>query len=136
MGAGVLKKATTARQLQSLVPSGVKLIPHGVSSFDPDSSSLTTTEGSKYSYNFLVVAAGIQINWGAIAGLEEALKTPYVGSVYSYNTADKVWSRGGRWEERFGLGLLLELCLTNIVGVLCVVVCAGGGLLLVSGYEH
>lgn len=45
------------------------------------------------SYDALVVAAGLQINWNDIKGLSKALADPSSGvsSIYSYNTCDKVW---------------------------------------------
>lgn len=65
-----------------------------VKSFEPKDSSVITLGGRKISYDNLVVAAGLQINWNAIQGLTKALADPSSGvsSAYSYDTADKVWS--------------------------------------------
>lgn len=54
---------------------------------------MTTASGRDLSYDILVVAAGLQINWNAIKGLPEALADPKSGvsSIYSYNTCDKTW---------------------------------------------
>ena len=48
---------------------------------------------NQISYESLVVATGLQINWSTIPGLEKALADPASGvsSIYSYDTADKVW---------------------------------------------
>lgn len=45
-------------------------------------------------YDTLVVAAGLQINYGAIKGLPEALtdQGSAVSTIYSYETCDRVWS--------------------------------------------
>lgn len=45
-------------------------------------------------YDALVVAAGLKINWDAIPGLSKALADPLSGvsSIYSYDTCDKAWN--------------------------------------------
>lgn len=45
------------------------------------------------SYDILVVAAGLQINWNNIPGLPSALADPNsnVSSIYSFETCDKTW---------------------------------------------
>ena len=80
--------------MSSLIPSHLSYIADSVKSFEPKDSSITTVAGRKISYDNLVVAAGLQTNWNAIQGLTKALADPNSGvsSVYSYDTADKVWS--------------------------------------------
>ena len=80
--------------MSSLIPSHLSYIVDSVKSFEPKDSSVITLAGRKISYDNLVVAAGLQINWNAIQGLAKALADPNSGvsSVYSYDTADKVWS--------------------------------------------
>lgn len=62
--------------------------------FVPDSSSVVTVSGRALSYDTLVVAAGLQVNYGAIKGLPEALanQKSSVSTIYSYETCDRVWS--------------------------------------------
>jgi NADPH-dependent 2,4-dienoyl-CoA reductase/sulfur reductase-like enzyme len=64
-----------------------------VKGFSPDSSSVVTTSGRDISYEVLVVAAGIKINYDAISGLSDGLADAASGvsSIYSYNTCDKTW---------------------------------------------
>lgn len=54
---------------------------------------MTTASGRDLSYDILVVAAGLQINWDGVQGLSKALANPSSGvsSIYSYGTCDKVW---------------------------------------------
>lgn len=91
---GLTNKAKTRRPVSSLIPSHLSYIADSVKSFEPQDASITTLAGRKISYDNLVVAAGLQINWNAIQGLTKALADPNSGvsSVYSYDTADKVWS--------------------------------------------
>jgi len=94
VASGLTNKSKTRRPLSSLIPSHLSHIVDSVKSFEPNDSSITTLAGRKISYDNLVVAAGLQINWNAIQGLTKALADPNSGvsSVYSYDTADKVWS--------------------------------------------
>ncbi|KAJ6596849.1 hypothetical protein DFH09DRAFT_1244002 [Mycena vulgaris] len=92
--AGLKKKTDFVRPLSSLIPSHITLISDRVQTFSPTSSSVTTASGRSISYDSLVVAAGIKINWDGIQGLPQALmnSTSGVSSIYSYETCDKVWS--------------------------------------------
>ncbi|KAJ7452466.1 hypothetical protein B0H11DRAFT_2073564 [Mycena galericulata] len=94
VGAGLKKKTDFVRPLASLVPSHITLISDRVQTFSPTSSSVTTVSGRSISYDSLVVAAGIKINWEGIQGLPQALmnSTSGVSSIYSYETCDKVWT--------------------------------------------
>jgi NADPH-dependent 2,4-dienoyl-CoA reductase/sulfur reductase-like enzyme len=94
VGSGLLPKSDFARPLASLVPRHISHIPEHVQTFSPESSLVTTVSGRDISYDFLVVAAGLQINYGAIKGLPEALSDEGSGvsTIYSYETCDKVWS--------------------------------------------
>ncbi|KAF8507244.1 hypothetical protein JB92DRAFT_2961374 [Gautieria morchelliformis] len=96
VGGGLKDKGSKAlrRPLASLVPPHITLRPENVATFSPSTSSVTTSSGDTISYDILVVAAGIQINWESISGgLSGALADPLSGvsSIYSYNTCDKTW---------------------------------------------
>ncbi len=65
----------------------------GVSSFDPEKNVVKTTDGTEVSYDFLIVAPGLEVNFAGIEGLEEALQDPttQVSSIYSDKTVEQVW---------------------------------------------
>ncbi|KAJ6496638.1 hypothetical protein C8R47DRAFT_1114910 [Mycena vitilis] len=94
VGAGLKKKSDFVKPLASLIPSHIQLISDRVQTFSPKSSSVTTASGRNISYDSLVVAAGIKINWDGIKGLPQALmnSSSGVSSIYSYETCDKVWA--------------------------------------------
>ncbi|KIY50900.1 FAD/NAD(P)-binding domain-containing protein [Fistulina hepatica ATCC 64428] len=117
VGSGLKTAQETVRPMASLIPRHIAHIQENVKAFTPTESFVTTTSGSKVSYDALVVATGLQINWGGIKGLPEALADPRSGvaSIYSYNTAPQVWSN----IESFRSGKAL---FTQPVGV---VKCAG-----------
>ncbi|KAH7930814.1 sulfide-quinone oxidoreductase [Leucogyrophana mollusca] len=94
VGAGLRPKTDFRRPLASLFPPHISHIQENVQSFSPTTSSVTTTTGRTVSYESLVVAAGLKINWDAIPGLSRALADPSSGvsSIYSYDTCDKTWN--------------------------------------------
>ncbi|OSX65221.1 hypothetical protein POSPLADRAFT_1178892 [Postia placenta MAD-698-R-SB12] len=94
VGSGLKQKTETRRPLKSLIPSHLAHISETVKEFSPSKSSITTQSGRTVSYESLIVATGLQINWDNISGLSKALadSTSGVSSIYSYETCDKVWS--------------------------------------------
>lgn len=91
VGAGAAKKEETERDMASLIPDGVDWIQEAVVSFAPEDSRLLTQPGRAISYDCLVVAAGLEIDWGRIKGLKEALGLGGVCSNYAYETVDGTW---------------------------------------------
>lgn len=91
VGGGVYDKNKTERSQASLIPKGAKWIKAAVASFDTDNNSLSTADGSKYSYDYLVVAPGIQLNWAAVEGLKETIGKNNVCSNYSFENAPYTW---------------------------------------------
>jgi sulfide:quinone oxidoreductase len=82
------------------MPRRAKWIRDGVAEFHPDQNCVVARSGQKISYDWLVVAAGIQINWNNIPGLKESIGKNGVCSNYSYDTVDSTWEnfrtfRGG-----------------------------------------
>ncbi|KZV91072.1 FAD/NAD(P)-binding domain-containing protein [Exidia glandulosa HHB12029] len=93
VGGGLMQKANTRKSLASLIPKPFHLFQENVASFDPANNAVTLDSGRKVQYEYLIVAAGIKINWSAVQGLEDALADPNSGvsSIYSYEYADKTW---------------------------------------------
>lgn len=93
VGAGVFPREETQRDEQDFIPSGVDWIQNRVESFDPDNNIVTTASGDTISYDYLVVTAGIQIDWDAIPGLKESVGKPGTGvcSNYSHETVSSTW---------------------------------------------
>ncbi|MFM8222565.1 MAG: FAD/NAD(P)-binding oxidoreductase, partial [Planctomycetaceae bacterium] len=101
VGAGLARKEVTERPERSVIPRGVTWLRDAVSEFAPANHSLTTRDGRTVTYDWLVVAAGLQVNWGRIPGLVEALGHDGVCSNYAYQSVDSTWEairgfRGGR----------------------------------------
>ena len=69
VGAGVFDKKVTERSEASVMPKRAKWIRDGVSEFHPDENYLLTRDGTTITYDWLVVTAGIQINWDLFANV-------------------------------------------------------------------
>ena len=100
VGGGVVKKEVTERSEAAVMPRKAQWIRDGVAEFHPDHNYVVTRRGQKITYEWLVVAAGIQINWDKIPGLKESIGKNGVCSNYSYDTVDSTWEnlrnfRGG-----------------------------------------
>lgn len=93
VGGGVFPKEISERDQKDYIPLGATWIKDKVASFDPDHNSLQLAGGDNVTYDYLVVAAGIQVNWGAIPGLKESVGKPGTGvcSNYSYETVGSTW---------------------------------------------
>ncbi len=99
VGGGVANKRDSEREMLSIIPKGAAWLKEAVSSFDPNQNQVITQDGTKYTYDFLVVAGGIEINWGAIKGLKEALGTKSVCSNYSFEHVDYTWETIRNFKE-------------------------------------
>jgi len=91
VGGGVVAKEETQRNEADYIPSGATWIQERVSAFNPDENNVVTADGNKITYEYLVVAAGIQIDWDKIKGLPEAIGKDGVCSNYSYDTVESTW---------------------------------------------
>ena len=91
VGGGVFTMAQTRRQEAELIPAGVTWIREAAAGFDPDHNSVSTSGGQTLTYDALVVAVGLKLNWDAIDGLTDALGTGGVCSNYSKDYASYTW---------------------------------------------
>lgn len=62
-----------------------------VQGFHPAENYLTTRDGTQIGYDYLVIAAGLQLNWHKVKGLKETLGREGVCSNYSYETVNSTW---------------------------------------------
>ena len=91
VGAGIFNKQKTVRDEASVIPKGTTWIKDSVVGFSPELNKLALLSGQEISYDYLIVAAGIQLNWKEIKGLEENLGKNGVCSNYDFRYADYTW---------------------------------------------
>ena len=92
VGAGIFNKAKTERSEASVIPKGATWIRDAVTSFKPEENKVYLNNGISLTYDYLIVAPGIQLNWGEVKGLKENLGKNGVCSNYDFRYADYTWT--------------------------------------------
>ncbi len=87
VGGGTFDINKTERSEASVIPKGTTWIQQAVSTFEPDQNQVSLTDGTKLTYDYLIVAPGIQLDWYKIKGAKESLGANGVTSNYMFNMA-------------------------------------------------
>lgn len=87
-GAGLSKKENTGKSVSDLIPAGVERIQERVLSIDPVKKCVYLSNDIIISYEFLVVATGLKLNWDKIEGLNDNLGKNGICTIYEYNQID------------------------------------------------
>lgn len=87
VGGGVFNQADTVRTEASVMPKKATWLKEAAAQFDPEQNAVTTVEGNRYTYDYLVVCPGIQLDFGKIKGLEGNLGKHGITSNYLFNMA-------------------------------------------------
>ncbi len=108
VAAGIWDESDITYDRDDFVPDGVKLIEDKVIGFDPNHNKITTAKGQVISYDYLIVATGLQLDFERIKGLEEAGRAYSAGdntkllkalgdkgicSIYTAQGATKTWEQ-------------------------------------------
>ncbi len=91
VGAGVVDKEITERDEKDFIPKGVRWIRDRVVSLDPQTKRLSLDKGGVLTYDALVLAPGIVVDFDAIPGLRETIGANGVCSNYAFDQADYTW---------------------------------------------
>jgi sulfide:quinone oxidoreductase len=91
VGAGVFNREVSRRPQADYIPPGAKWIRDSVAAFEPENNTVVTRSGERITYDQLVVALGIQLDWGKIKGLEGHLGKDGICSNYSYEHVESTW---------------------------------------------
>ena len=101
VGAGQFQISDTVKPTATVMPAGVEWVKQRVTKFNPRQNFVELEDGSGLEYRHLIVAAGLQLDWGKIEGLEATLGKNGVTSNYSFDYAPYTWEcirnlKGGR----------------------------------------
>lgn len=91
VGGGVFRPEVTSKPMKEVMPSFASWYQQKVIALDPDQNRIQLADGSWVTYEALVLAPGLELNWGAIEGLEEALGQNGVTSNYLEGMASYTW---------------------------------------------
>ncbi len=100
VGGGRAPQRVTVRPEVSVMPEGAHWIHEAAAAVDPDARTVTTGSGRVVGYDYLVMAPGIQLDFGQVPGLTETLGRNGVSSNYRYDLTPRTWEfirdlRGG-----------------------------------------
>ena len=91
VGAGVFKKEQSEREEGSFIPKGAIWIQDYVAQLQPEQNAVVTRRGRRITYDYLVIALGIQVDWNKIPGLQEGIGRQQICSNYSFQQVDYTW---------------------------------------------
>ncbi len=140
VASGVYEKEDVMYDTKDFIPSGVKVISDKAISFDPENNKLTIGSGEDISYDYLIVAAGLSLDFGRIKGLEDIGEAKTVGSakkildtfadsgvcsIYNVDSSVKTWEQMQKFVEAAKTGskkckeyLLTQIQQLNVVVLL------------------
>ena len=84
VSAGIYTKADIDYNTKDFLPKGVTLLKDKAIDFNPEANKVALESGETLTYDFLIVAAGLALDYGAIKGLEE------IGDAYTVGDASKI----------------------------------------------
>ena len=108
VGAGVWKNEDTSYKRDDFVPEGVTLIKEKAVEFDPENNSVKTSGGKELKYDYLVIAAGLKLDFSKIEGLgitdtitsrgddsavRKVIGQNGIASIYFANGATDTWTQ-------------------------------------------
>lgn len=107
VGAGIKSADYVVSQTGSYVPAGVEWIEEGVAEIDPEGNKVVTTSGQTLAYDFLIVATGLQLEYGLIEGMEPGLIGQHgIGSIYNGpDAAAATWGLMSQFASQGGRGV-------------------------------
>lgn len=91
VGAGAFRIEATGRSMDACLPAQATRIRARVSGFEPGRNELILDDGRRVGYGQLVVAAGLQLDWARIDGLQATLGKHGVTSNYRPDLAPYTW---------------------------------------------
>lgn len=91
VGGGQAPLRSTRRPEGSVIPDGVRWIRRHALAVDPDTRTVTLSGAAELTYEHLVMAPGLQLDWDGVPGLAEAVGHDLVSSNYAPEYAPRTW---------------------------------------------
>jgi sulfide:quinone oxidoreductase len=91
VGGGVFPKEVSQKDTATLIPEGCYWIRDAATAFNPEQNTVSTKQNGDINYEYLIITAGLQINWTGIKGLSRNLGKKGICSNYSYKSVESTW---------------------------------------------
>ncbi|AZV93922.1 pyridine nucleotide-disulfide oxidoreductase [Bordetella sp. J329] len=110
VGSGIKPVNYVTSSTADYVPMGVEQVQERVAEFDPEGNRVVTESGKAYPYDFLIVATGMQLEYGLIEGMDDKLIGQNgIGSIYhSPAGALATWQAMSAFADRGGRGVFMR----------------------------
>lgn len=109
---GVWDKSDIVYQTKDFIPSGVKMIKDKAKEFNPDNNKVITEGGEVISYDYLIVATGLVLDFGMIKGLEgvgtSASSNPEISKKIGKNGVHSIYYANGAVNTWTGMQELIK----------------------------
>ena len=89
VGAGLVKKESTKREMASVIPESVAWIKDRVKSVNAEAKKVICSSGKEITFDYLLIATGLKLDWGKIKGIEGQIGKNGICSIYDYEDAEK-----------------------------------------------
>ncbi|AXJ00121.1 sulfide:quinone oxidoreductase [Cyclonatronum proteinivorum] len=99
VAAGVYRPDEVIYDQASLMMPNMKWVKDYVKAFEPDENRVITEKGEVISYDYLVVAMGVQTNLDSVEGLRDALQTDHAANIYDVQSGIKFKALADRFER-------------------------------------
>lgn len=66
VGGGLENFATSKKLMSEVLPKQAKWLKDSVTTFEPDSNRVVTSDGDIIEYEIMIVAMGLQLNWNKV----------------------------------------------------------------------
>lgn len=91
VGGGIFDDSEVICATSQLIPEDVQWIKTAASTFEPDANAVILDDGTRLTYEQLIVAPGLKLDWAAVDGLPETLGKNGVTSNYHPELASYTW---------------------------------------------
>lgn len=110
IAAGLKPAAYSVSRNEDWLPRGITLLAEAAAEIDPVAKSVTTDKGTRVDYDFLVVATGLKLDWGAIEGFStDLIGKDGIGAVYAGpEAAEATWREMDRFTDKGGKALFFR----------------------------
>ncbi len=106
VGSGVWDAEQVITPTERFIARNVEWVKADIAEFDPDGNTVVTSTGQSLSYDFLVIATGLKLDYAAIGGMDQSLIGQHgIASIYAGpEAAAASWAAMERFLETGGQG--------------------------------
>ncbi|MFY9075273.1 FAD/NAD(P)-binding oxidoreductase [Malaciobacter mytili] len=128
IGAGLYKKEDVLFNTKDFLPKEVEFINDKAVAFDPDNNIVETINSGKFTYDYLIIATGVVLDFAKIKGLEELanyytiqdsqsiiklFKNSGASTVYNVQAAEITWENMQKCIENASKGIKQNAVFTH-----------------------